>query len=332
MLKTMKNKALVGLASIAIIGGLVAGMVSGTNLASNANAGTVVSDKAKKVAFILGVKEYFVNDATPGTPMDVAPMIESDRTYVPVRFLGNSIGIGDENIKWAPDTQKVTLTNGQTTVQLVIGQTGVLVNGKQVPNEVAPIIRSDRTMLPARFVAEPFGYKVDWDGDFGAAMFTASGESKPDLTKLAGYLATKGIVIGKPVNTVPTNPNAPAEVQALQNLYNLPTEQSGSEWYLTEPKKVGETNVGVSYDPEDKVYSVNIILPSTSRNGTATVDYTPIEKFLAWKYPNNPSNALVVEKAKHLGSTIFVWMEINGDRIKIDRPGGSMARITIFSN
>ena len=35
--------------------------------------------------------------------------------------------------------------------------------GEQIVNDVAPIIRNDRTMLPARFVAEALGASVEWD-------------------------------------------------------------------------------------------------------------------------------------------------------------------------
>ena len=37
--------------------------------------------------------------------------------------------------------------------------------GRTVTNDVAPLIQNDRTMLPARFVAENLGAKVTWDAD-----------------------------------------------------------------------------------------------------------------------------------------------------------------------
>ena len=48
---------------------------------------------------------------------------------------------------------------------LTIGKTEAQVFGETKSNDVAPIIRNDRTMLPARFVAESLGAKVEWDGD-----------------------------------------------------------------------------------------------------------------------------------------------------------------------
>ena len=44
-----------------------------------------------------------------------------------------------------------------------IGSTSYTVNGEAKTADVAPEIANDRTMLPARFVAEAFGAVVGWD-------------------------------------------------------------------------------------------------------------------------------------------------------------------------
>ena len=46
---------------------------------------------------------------------------------------------------------------------LTIDKLEAKVFGKTVANDVAPIITNDRTMLPARFVAENLGAVVSWD-------------------------------------------------------------------------------------------------------------------------------------------------------------------------
>ncbi len=48
---------------------------------------------------------------------------------------------------------------------LVIEETTASVFGEIMENDVAPIIRNDRTMLPARFVAENLGAAVEWDAE-----------------------------------------------------------------------------------------------------------------------------------------------------------------------
>ena len=55
--------------------------------------------------------------------------------------------------------------NSINQIILTIGKKDAQVFGKTKSNDVAPKIVNDRTMLPARFVAENLGAKVEWDGE-----------------------------------------------------------------------------------------------------------------------------------------------------------------------
>ena len=55
--------------------------------------------------------------------------------------------------------------NSTNQIILTIGKKDAQVFGKTKSNDVAPKIEKDRTMLPARFVAENLGAKVEWDGE-----------------------------------------------------------------------------------------------------------------------------------------------------------------------
>lgn len=92
--------------------------------------------------------------------MDVAPYIKGDRTYVPMRYLGEILGA---EVVWDDAARTVTLTKGEDVVVFTIGSTTYTVNGEAKTADVAPEITNDRTMLPARFVAEAFGSVVGWD-------------------------------------------------------------------------------------------------------------------------------------------------------------------------
>jgi len=92
--------------------------------------------------------------------MDVAPYIKGDRTYVPMRYLGEILGA---EVVWDDAARTVTLTKGDITAVFTIGSTSYTVNGEAKTADVAPEIANDRTMLPARFVAEAFGAVVGWD-------------------------------------------------------------------------------------------------------------------------------------------------------------------------
>ena len=55
--------------------------------------------------------------------------------------------------------------NSINQIILTIGEKAAQVFGQIKTNDVAPKIVNDRTMLPARFVAENLGADVSWDGD-----------------------------------------------------------------------------------------------------------------------------------------------------------------------
>ena len=55
--------------------------------------------------------------------------------------------------------------NSVNQIILTIGEKDALVFGNTKTNDVAPKIVNDRTMLPARFVAENLGADVSWDGE-----------------------------------------------------------------------------------------------------------------------------------------------------------------------
>jgi hypothetical protein len=108
--------------------------------------------------FRIGSNIYYVGGVAK--VMDVAPYIKGDRTYVPMRYLGEILGA---EVVWDGDARTVTLTRGDDVVVFTIGSTVYTVNGESMTADVAPEIANDRTMLPARFVAEAFGAVVGWD-------------------------------------------------------------------------------------------------------------------------------------------------------------------------
>ncbi|MGO0123015.1 copper amine oxidase N-terminal domain-containing protein [Desulfothermobacter acidiphilus] len=58
----------------------------------------------------------------------------------------------------------VALENSALASQLFEGiLTDIFKRAEFVPTDVAPVIRQERTFLPARFVAEAFGFTVSWD-------------------------------------------------------------------------------------------------------------------------------------------------------------------------
>lgn len=142
----------------------------------------------KSVVFIIDREEYFVNGATPGIRMDAKPFIESDRTFVPVRYLGNALGVVDKNISWNQAKKEAGLSLGANKLSMIIGKKEITANGQAKAIDVAPILRSDRTYLPARYVAEGLGYQVDWDADNRLVICWPQGEDKPDVDQVKKFV------------------------------------------------------------------------------------------------------------------------------------------------
>ena len=119
------------------------------------------------VKFTLGATAYQVleNGQKQVRNADAAPFLENDRTYVPVRYLALALGIPESGISWLPDTQTVVLSHNGTTVSMAIGDSVIYINNLPLTMDVAPLIKPPgRTFLPARYVAEAFGYQVSWQG------------------------------------------------------------------------------------------------------------------------------------------------------------------------
>lgn len=118
--------------------------------------------KSSEASFTLDSKEYTVNGVKKS--MDVAPYAKDGRTFMPIRYVADALGISDANIIWDGDKQSVTLLKGEKVVQLTVGSNSLLINGTAITMDTAPEIADPgRVMLPLRFVAQAFGSEVSWD-------------------------------------------------------------------------------------------------------------------------------------------------------------------------
>ena len=97
-----------------------------------------------------------------GLEFDVAPQIIEGRTLVPLRVIFEALGA---EVDWNGETRTVTADKGDIEISMTIGDNIMRINSKEVTLDVPPQIIDDRTLVPARAVAEGFGAKVDWNGD-----------------------------------------------------------------------------------------------------------------------------------------------------------------------
>lgn len=113
------------------------------------------------------------------------PVIENNRTLLPVRAVVEQMG---GSVDWNGETNEVTLTYGNDKIKLTIDSTEALLNGEKRNIDAAPTIINDRTMLPIRFIAESFGFNVEWDEKTATISITKdtpnnSATVNPDTSK-----------------------------------------------------------------------------------------------------------------------------------------------------
>ncbi|MDF9409896.1 MAG: Primary amine oxidase precursor [Pelotomaculum sp. PtaB.Bin104] len=93
--------------------------------------------------------------------MDVKPFVNEDgRTMVPLRAIGEALGA---TVNWDDATSTVTFVKEGRSVSLTIGSNTASIDGKTVELDTRPVIKDNRTMVPARFISESLGAKVGWD-------------------------------------------------------------------------------------------------------------------------------------------------------------------------
>jgi len=139
-------------------------------ITTEAGNGTMVASGQQAAVFTVGQKSYILGKQSYA--IDAPPFISKGRTLVPVRFLADAVGA---QASWDPTTKKVTINRtavGYSVAELTIGSTDMISysgNGNTcaIPQttimDVAPVIVSNRTYLPARYVAESFGFNVSWN-------------------------------------------------------------------------------------------------------------------------------------------------------------------------
>ncbi len=93
---------------------------------------------------------------------DAPPIVENDRTLVPVRSILEPLGAA---IGWDAETRMVTAKLGEHEIKVVIDSSLAVVDGSMVVMEIPAKIKSDRTYIPLRFFAENLGLRVGWNGD-----------------------------------------------------------------------------------------------------------------------------------------------------------------------
>ncbi|WP_274362495.1 stalk domain-containing protein [Paenibacillus thermotolerans] len=113
---------------------------------------------APQVKMTIGKTTVTVGDQAQ--KLDQPPIVENNRTYVPLRFIVDALG-GELN--WNQTEKKVTVRRGGHLIELWVDRLELIADGERITSDAAPIVRKGRTLLPVRLVTEQLGLTVDWN-------------------------------------------------------------------------------------------------------------------------------------------------------------------------
>ena len=113
---------------------------------------------------------------------DASPFINSDgRTMVPLRAVGDALGL---SVNWDGAKREAIFSNGSKTIYFPIdSNTAHTSDGRQIVMDTAAIVIDGRTYAPIRYLAEFFGFTVDWDGGSKTVIIKGNGTAQNGNTK-----------------------------------------------------------------------------------------------------------------------------------------------------
>lgn len=94
---------------------------------------------------------------------DVRAYVDGNsRTMIELRSVAEALGA---EIGWDGETQTVSLTLDDETIDIQIGQKKYSLNGSRKDMDTEAVIVDGRTMIPVRVVAEALGAEVGWNAE-----------------------------------------------------------------------------------------------------------------------------------------------------------------------
>lgn len=215
------------------------------------------------------------------TDLDVPAVIISDRVYVPVRYVFESMG---GEVSYNEENQQVFIGYDDNLILLTIDSYTMNVNGNEVALEVAPKIVNDRTMVPVRFAAEALNFTVDWDDETRSAYISSvnldsSYVNTVETSEILAEADTEAII------------NAGTSVSATLGLEEMPVSTSDNKPLVTEnsasSSTLAATDVSamtIPYEANAKTTVTGITLPGADGAGVYSIKassaITGVEKML----------------------------------------------------
>ncbi|BCG59858.1 N-acetylmuramoyl-L-alanine amidase family protein [Paenibacillus sp. URB8-2] len=94
---------------------------------------------------------------------------------VPLRMIVENLGY---KVEWNQSAKTVTIEQEGKVIKLSVGQKTASVDGDTVILTEAPVLRTDTSLVPIRFISEQFGLLVEWDNKEKTVTITTPASSQ----------------------------------------------------------------------------------------------------------------------------------------------------------
>lgn len=115
----------------------------------------------KVVKLTIGSEKAIVNGKEFDMGKGAAPMVKKGRTFVGIRFLGETVF--NATVNFDAKARIVIFELNAKKIELFIDQPYATVNGVKVTLDAPPFIQSGRTLVPLRFISENLEATVDYE-------------------------------------------------------------------------------------------------------------------------------------------------------------------------
>ena len=113
------------------------------------------------------------------------PIILNGRTLVPAREFFEQLGA---DVRWDQNAQRVIIDYNDETIILTINSRTVYIGANSAtiaPSDPPPKVINNKTMIPVRFVAEEFGFDVQWVNETRTVNITSKEKEAVKLNNIA---------------------------------------------------------------------------------------------------------------------------------------------------
>ena len=133
---------------------------------------------AESTVVTMRIGEPFMTLNENRIPIDengTVPVIKNGRTLIPARAVTEALG---GEAVWDGETKTAVFTANGSELRMTAGSAEAYLNGEIKTTDTPPVIENGRILLPIRFIAESFGFHVEWNGEEKEVKISKSSEQR----------------------------------------------------------------------------------------------------------------------------------------------------------